>query len=275
MLNKTMDRDDLTCSPGKEIVDELNELVRRIYQRGFYMSSWYGTLPGSRDPELGQNNWQNRGDGYVPLPGAEDDRRLPWYLYWEIVWVCQHGPEIRGARVLDAGGASSLCSCYLASKGARVRSVELKRDLADNANALASAMRWNMEARLMDMRKMTFPAEHFDHAYSICVLEHLDLPSKHEVLGEIVRVLKPGGMLCLTFDYRNPAPFVHGVGTDTRRRNQLLTPADVERSFYHPAFEVVGNRKFHDNGKVYLIHPKTEDAYTFGSLFLRKRGDDE
>lgn len=212
---------------------------------------------------------------YQSLPGAPDDGRIPWFLYWEIFWVLYNTEQLirAGSRVLDAGGTSSLFSCYLASLGFEVHSIDLNSELIRNANKIASTMGWNLQSYAMDMRKLNFPDGFFDAVYSICVFEHLDFPVKQSALCEIARCLKSKGILALTFDYRNPAPGVVGIGKDTREINRLSTVEDIRRSFISTGhFEVIGNPVFFDNRKSYLIHTKySNEPYTFGALFLRKK----
>jgi SAM-dependent methyltransferase len=285
VINRTMDRADLLAPESQPVVGEINDLVRRMYRTGVHMTSWYGTLPpnGPRArlrrflgrglrPEL--VGMENRGADYEPLPGAADDGRLPWYLYWEILWVLSRGPELRPAmRVLDGGGTSSLFSCFLASQGCDVHSVDINPDLVANGDRIAKAMRWKLSSHTMNLAAMKFPDGFFDNAYSICVFEHLDLGTKRGALSEIARCLKPGGVLSLTFDYRNPAPCLAGRGPDTNPENQLSNQADLQRCFLSTEhFEPIGNARFVDNGKSYLVHPRHGNAaYTFGAMFLRKR----
>jgi ubiquinone/menaquinone biosynthesis C-methylase UbiE len=209
----------------------------------------------------------------MPLPNSADDGRIPWYLYWEIFWVAKNGPKIKSTmRLLDAGGTSSLFSCYLASLGAEVYSIDLNRRLVSNGNKIAKAMGWKMVSHCMNMKKLDFENGYFDHAYSICVFEHLDYDIKKAALSEIARCLKPNGILSITFDYRNPSPYVVGHGPDTRDRNQLKTKKDIGTSFLSTEdFDLIGNREFHDNQKSYLVHPQSNIPYTFGAVFLRKR----
>jgi surface carbohydrate biosynthesis protein len=303
-INKSMDRDDLMSSDATPLIQELNTLIREMYRRGVSPSSWVGTLPKTPIREAGTDLWGRlqkvlfkakshkyqidkaeakaleRGDvqrlQYQPLEGSEDDLRYPWFLYWEIYWVLQYmRPQLRaGMRLLDAGGASSLFSCYMASQGYELHSVDLNERLLANGEAVAKAMGWKgMHSYCMDMRNLDLPSEHFDHAFSICVFEHLDFDIKQAALKEIARCLKPGGILSLTFDYRNPAPGVVGIGKDPSPRNALKTEADIQRSFLGiDSFELIGNQKFQDNQKSYLQHPTFENApYTFGSVFLRKK----
>ena len=303
VINKSMNRDDLIQPDAASLVDELNGLIRSIYAQGISPSSWVGTLPkspiegaersiletilgmlrGRRNAKYktdsGEEKALHRGDiqrlDYQPLRDAEDDLRYPWFLYWEIYWVLRYmRPRLQpGMRLLDAGGAASLFTCYMASRGYELHSVDLNEKLLAHGDAVARKKGWNsMHSYCMDMRKLEFPDAHFDHAFSICVFEHLDFDVKQSALVEIARCLKPGGILSLTFDYRNPAPGVVGIGKDPSPRNALKTEADIHRSFLASGhFRLLGNPEFQDNAKSYLQHPMFGNTpYTFGAVFLQK-----
>ena len=176
-------------------------------------------------------------------------------------------------RIFDGGGTMSLFSCYLASMGFEVHAADLKAHLRDYGVKTAKIMGWNMNSYAMDLQNLEFPDSFFDHAFSICVLEHLNYATKQKALKEIGRCLKPGGMLCITFDYRNPAPGVVGYGKDTRPENQTSSAEDIRRSFLSTGlYEIVGNESFCDNGESYLIHKRYNNTpYTFGALFLKRK----
>ena len=274
-INKTMNRKDLFTEEAKPTIAAINDLIRDIYSKNQTMTSWYGTLEA---PFTGVG-LDNRGAAYEPLPEAADDNRLPWFLYWEIEWVIRNGPKLeKGMRVLDAGGTSSLFSCYLASLGLEVHSIDINPNLIKNAQVLASVMNWNMHVYSMDIERMTFEDMSFDHAFSICVFEHLDFYTKQRAMIEVHRCLRPSGQLCLTFDYLNPAPFVFGYNNfDTRPRNALDSPERLKKTMCaNGLFELTGNQEFFDNGKRYLEPPqdaalKHPNEYTFGALFLKKK----
>ncbi|MEJ2567942.1 MAG: hypothetical protein P8Z50_03575, partial [candidate division WOR-3 bacterium] len=137
IINKTMDREDLLTKEARPFVQSVNKLIETLYSKNLYMTSWCGTLPKRKRIEFNKSvlrnlidiimrrledkekvGMSNRAPEYRPLSSAVDDDRIPWYLYWEIFWVLRNGPQIgKNMRVLDAGGTSSLFTCFLASRG--------------------------------------------------------------------------------------------------------------------------------------------------------------
>ena len=291
-INKTMDRDDLLAPEGARFVSELNSLAEELEARRLPVTSWYGALsrPGfelsigglktfarrilGRTRGVGAVAEINRGgDSYEPVPGITRDERHPWFLYWEAYWATACGPGLSPTtRVLDAGGTASLFSCYLASRGPETHSVDLNERLVAAGKETSRAMNWNLHSHCMDMAELRFDDAYFDHAYSICVFEHLDADLRRRALLEIARVLKPGGILSLTFDYGGPGVNIGGSGPNYDPRNLIRTPDDVQRHFFScDRFEPVGNARFSDNGKRYLVWPDDPNKeYTFGAVFLRK-----
>ena len=252
-----MDRADLDTSRAREVCGELDALVVDLREAGLRPSNWYGGLEGYGELE----GWEraNRGLRYEPLPGAADDARYPWFLYWEIAWLDTHNDFRAGQRLLDLGGSSSLFSCYLAARGLDVVTVDLNEKLVANADALAVETGWNLRNLRMDMRDLdeTALGGRFDHITSVCVFEHIPLAGRIEVNRRIRNLLEEGGSFSITFDYLNPAPLA-----------QIGSPADVEEQFVTPSgLQVRDNREFHDNGQRYLRHPSLEGEYTFGALF--------
>jgi len=292
-LNTTMDRDDLLTTEGQAFVRELDALAQDIERRGLPVTSWLGTLPAPRFQisragvralirrlrygrhGISPNQLLNRGgEYYQPLPGITDDARHPWFLYWEAYWTIWRGPQVkRSSRVLDAGGTGSLFSNYLASLGAETHSIDLNPELVAAGRTTAEAMGWNLHSYAMDIASLDFPDGFFDHAYSICVFEHLEAELRQRALREIARVLKPGGILSLTFDYGAPAVFLASTGSSSDPEHLIRSPEDVCRHFFSSdILEPLGGTFFHDNGKRYLTLPQDlGHRYTFGAVFLRRR----
>ncbi|SER83685.1 class I SAM-dependent methyltransferase [Lentzea albida] len=104
-----------------------------------------------------------------------------------------------GQRVLDVGcGTGNL----LRAAGKRHRDVELTGvdpDLKMLARAEGKLRRAGLPARLDRgfAQELAFADDSFDAVFSSLMLHHLDGPSKGEMLAEVRRVLKPGGVLVL------------------------------------------------------------------------------
>jgi len=291
--HKTMDRDDLLAAEGQAFVRRLDRLAQELEARRLPVTSWYGGLPFQgiefsrtglrmlarrilgRDRRVGTGARVNRGgESYQPVPGITDDTHHPWFLYWEAYWVHTRGPDLtRAERVLDAGGTASLFSSFLGSLGVETHSVDLNERLVAAGDETAGAMGWDLHSYCMDMTDLRFDDGWFDHAYSICVFEHLDAELRRRALDELARVLKPGGVLSITFDYGAPGVSLAGSGINSDPDNLIRTPDDVARHFWScEAFEPVGSATFKDNQKRYLAWPDDpSQRYTFGAVFLRKR----
>jgi ubiquinone/menaquinone biosynthesis C-methylase UbiE len=141
------------------------------------------------------------------LPGMGKHYLLPFYdvlhrvsglhtIHQEMVEVAGLSA---GQRVLDVGcGTGNL----LRSTGKRHRDVELAGvdpDLKMLARAERKLRRAGLKAKLDRgfAQELAFPDASFDVIFSSLMLHHLDGPSRGEMLAEVRRVLRPGGLLVL------------------------------------------------------------------------------
>jgi Methyltransferase domain len=252
-----MDRADLERPECRAVCAELDALIADLDRRGLRVSNWYGAL--EMPLEAAAYERANRGPRYEPLSGAVDDERFPWFLYWEIAWLVTNNGFEPGQRLLDLGGSSSLFSCYMASRGLDVVTVDLSEELVANGDELAAATGWKLRNLRMDMGELDPDAlgRGFDHVTSVCVFEHIPISARIDVGRRIRDLLVDSGAFSITFDYLNPSP-----------RARISSPDDVEEQFVAPSgLQVRGNRVLHDNGLRYLWHPEHEREYTFGALF--------
>lgn len=286
IINKTMELSDLKSERARNIITELNELIKALKDKKLKISSWWGCfeLTGDKNsPEV-----INRGYNYEPIEGSADDKNFPWFLYWEIVWVTLNAEFSKGQKVLDLGGSSSLFSYYLASKELEVTTVDLQKELVENANQVAQQMGWKLNNYVMDMRNLDFGSQ-FDHITSICVYEHIPMYDRVEINKYIKKLLMPGGRFSITFDYRNPSRFA-----------MISTPREIYEQFVKPSGLIIReNQNFVDTGHPYLLQPfyhpstswkekicsvrggyfkpweifksKSSNDYTFGALFQEKQ----
>lgn len=104
------------------------------------------------------------------------------------------GDDLRGKRVLDVAGGDGYWAGQARKRGASAVSIDLARAkmLRGRRLALAPAL---LEA---DALRLPFADASFDNVMSICAIEHFsDGPA---ALGEMARVLAPGGELVMSAD---------------------------------------------------------------------------
>lgn len=273
-INKTMDREDLLLPSAEIYIARLNALIDELRAADLHLSAWNGILSSENArPLVDSRNCGTIGN-YAPLPDAADDAHFPWFLYWEIFWTMTHAPLPSHAWILDAGGSCSLFWAYISSLGSyNVFSCELNQELVEQGNKIADRKGWNSFCGKGDVTLLEdFASGSFDAVFSICVFEHLAFQQRRRALIAIARVLKRGGILALTFDYKNPAPAIYSPEDDPEE-HLISTPEQIRRNLIdEDLFEILFNKRFHDNGKRYLGHPKVNYApYTFGAFFLRRR----
>lgn len=126
--------------------------------------------------------------------------------YWrnaEVPAVLNHLRVGRGERVLDIGSPKLPSLFIWGLLGAEVWATDLfpyffeeyghyKRTL----QTASSGETYHIEVQ--DARKLGCPDSYFDKVYAISVLEHIEGDGDSVAMREIARVLKPGGLCCLT-----------------------------------------------------------------------------
>jgi SAM-dependent methyltransferase len=104
-----------------------------------------------------------------------------------------------GQRVLDLASPKLAAVC-LARAGAEVTSVDAYEPEIAAWRVLAGHVR-GLSFQVADARRLPFPDEAFDHAYSISVIEHIGEDGDFQALAELARVVKPGGRIVITVPY--------------------------------------------------------------------------
>jgi SAM-dependent methyltransferase len=120
----------------------------------------------------------------------------------EFRYVLQHLDVAADHRVLDIG-SPKLLSLFLAARvGADVWATDLVDYFFTAYGAYASSVlkdghgRYHMETQ--DAQALTYDDEAFDRIFSVSVVEHIPGDGDAAAMQEIARVLKPGGLVCLT-----------------------------------------------------------------------------
>lgn len=142
-------------------------------------------------------------------------------------------------RVLDVGCGRGLMLIGAAQRLRTGRAIGIdlwkQSDQANNsadatrANAALESVADRIEVLTADMRKLPFPAAHFDVVVSNWTIHNLKaLPDRQAALAEIVRVLRPGGRLLINdiVNQREYAAALEWLGLqDLRCHNHVLRDA--------------------------------------------------
>jgi SAM-dependent methyltransferase len=123
---------------------------------------------------------------------------------WEYPWAWMQLESLkqRDLSVLDIGSEFSPLPWYLAMQGFRVTVSDLTARFWWYWGAAAQRSGARVERKILDAQAIDLPAASLDVYQSISVIEHV--PDKRRALEEAARVLKPSGMLLMTFDICEP-----------------------------------------------------------------------
>jgi ubiquinone/menaquinone biosynthesis C-methylase UbiE len=108
-----------------------------------------------------------------------------------------------GQRYLDAGCGVTPLVHALSRRGVRAYGCDGNERLIDELRRFAPQHIYGSEVEYsaQDLTHLSFDDETFDAISCISVLEHIPAPADQQALRELLRVLKPGGLLVLTVDF--------------------------------------------------------------------------
>ncbi|MHB8512329.1 MAG: class I SAM-dependent methyltransferase [Actinomycetota bacterium] len=161
-------------------------------------------------------------DDALPLTGERTAPGIPEENYWFQRHVIAYefaASLVSGMRVLDAGCGEGYGTQILASVASSVVGIDLERSVVERAARRYSGVHFEAAS----LESLHFEPESFDAVVTLQVIEHMRSPS--DFVGEIARVLKPGGLLViatpnrLTFSpsgIRNPFHTVEFSMTELR-----------------------------------------------------------
>lgn len=178
----------------------------------------------------------------VPVGAHAEDDASGLYLHaskqWEYLFVSAHIRAEQGTaqnmslRILDVGGGRGALAAYLASLGHQVETIDPDYlvNRGDDAGIAHRYRRWasrhGLRARYGGLHNLPVARESQDVVTCISAIEHLH--AQKIVLHELLRVLRPGGILLLTFDMAcDPQRFHDGSRVDVlspARLHDLLAP---------------------------------------------------
>lgn len=125
---------------------------------------------------------RNMADAYL--------RQTPWTRL-RLAAVRELVEPRTGDRVLDLGCAAGAVTHFLSTFGCDVVGIDAEPLAIEVARSLFPALRFEVA----DVAALPFPERSFDKAIAADLVEHLDDQTFARMLGEVERVLAPGGTL--------------------------------------------------------------------------------
>ncbi len=95
---------------------------------------------------------------------------------------------VRASSLLEVGAGTGQDSAYFRDNGLQVVAVDLSPEMVRRCREKG------LDARVGDVRRLEFPSGSFDAVYAMNCLLHVPDADLPEVLREIRRVLRPGGL---------------------------------------------------------------------------------
>jgi len=125
---------------------------------------------------------------------------LSWFLYM----IGRVGDAGLDKTVLDCGaGGPTPPVAQFAERGYSCHGVDISERQVELAAAYAKENAYAIDLQVGDMRDLPYPDESFSYVYELESMCHLTKADTKRALGEMKRVLKPGGLL-----------FAHFMSTD-------------------------------------------------------------
>ena len=130
--------------------------------------------------------------------------------YWrsaEFAYVWRQLKQPAGARILDVGSPKDLAAMLARHKGYQVVATDILPEAVLLSRRYASAQRLegqgpgHVHSEVQDGRALTYADASFDAGYSVSVLEHIPDRGDSAAIRELIRVVRPGGVVVVTVPY--------------------------------------------------------------------------
>jgi len=155
----------------------------------------------------------------------------------EYPWILQNLDITKGT-ILDVGCCHSFLSHELIARGLEVYGVDVKPYPERHPD---------LRFYQVDVTKMPFPDDYFDRVVAVSTIEHIGLGAYNDpiyndgdfiAMMELIRVLKEGGKMFITFPFGAEHHLVEHHSTwhriyDERRSKQLIGKMLIEKEDYY------------------------------------------
>ena len=122
--------------------------------------------------------------------------------------------DIRGKKVLDIGCGSGEYMLTLAKMGGQVSGQDISSHCVNKALTVLKENGFRVDAKVGDATQLLFSDNYFDGVFSADFFEHITYEQKVQVVSEVYRILKPGGVFMIktpNLDYLKVSLFLKKI----------------------------------------------------------------
>jgi SAM-dependent methyltransferase len=197
-----------------------------------------------------------------------------WSKIWEYPWLWFNGlsrADWKASALLDIGSELSPMPWFFASLGANVTLVETDQQWVPQWERICHETGLEVKWQIVSGERLPFEDESFDAMTSFSSIEHQT--DKETAVNEMIRVLKPGGLLAISFDICETEmgmrfPEWNGRALTTKEFEDLL--------WNHPALDTVSETPVWNFGDCeefirWNLQSAPHHQYVVGASLLRKR----
>jgi len=185
---------------------------------------------------------------------------------WSDQWLCAKAlaPVCwdKNWNILDVGGAASLPVFHLALEGCTITTIDEDPELTEAAGKFSESKSLALavleKSLLQNDISETAQA---DWVLCLCCLENHTIDNQLKLCKKLGSLLKPGGILTITFQYGEESPLPHAPH-NTRAIEEWVAATGLT---------YMNEQKFTDRQKRYPLYGRQpEREFTYGSVFLKK-----
>jgi len=132
---------------------------------------------------------------------------VSYWRYAEFSYVARQLTLTAGARVLDLGSPKDLAAMLAYARGYAVVATDIQANAVQLSERYAAAQGLSGDgtgrvlSEVVDGRTLPYAANVFDAAFTVSVVEHIPDRGDSDAICELVRVVKPGGLIIGTTPY--------------------------------------------------------------------------
>ena len=161
--------------------------------------------------------------------------------------------NLKGKKILDLGCGSGEYMLIIAKMGGKVSGQDISSERINQAKLLLEENGCSGDIKIGDAGKLLFCDNCFDAIISADFFEHINYEQKNQVVAEVYRVLKPGGVFTIktpNFDYLKISLFFKRIFATLTFKNP--SKINIPHTHHNPDNEHIGLSTYAELEKILL-----------------------